>query len=181
MGGRVVRIAEGKERERRGRERGGDRRRTVLKGNGKTVVRNPKAVAAADPTSMDPTPRCFSQSSFQPLLSLSYVFVCLRNYELHVHRFQRKCEPRVVARQLLLKVTNPLLPKWRHPIPQVVACIAHIRSFFSRDTCNQSTFLTSSRVLSSRVHGQPSTIHILGTAHRCGWLWRGRGKGERML
>ena len=41
--------------------------------------------------------------------------------------------------------------KWRHPIPQVVGCIAHIRSFFSRDTCNQSTFLTSSRVLSSRA------------------------------
>ena len=109
MGGRVVRIAEGKERRRRGREEGGgDRRRTVLKGNGKTVVRNPKA--AAEEGSIDPyTPRCFSQSSFQPLHSLSYVFVCLRNYELHVHRFQRKCEPRVVARQLLLKVANPLL------------------------------------------------------------------------
>ena len=109
VGGRVVRIAEGKERRRRGREGGGDRRRTVLKGNGKTVVRNPKAVAAAEEGTIDPYATLFSQSSFQPLHSLSYVFVCLRNYELHVHRFQRKREPRVVARQLLLKVANPLL------------------------------------------------------------------------
>ena len=50
--------------------------------------------------------------------------------------------------------------KWRHPIPQVVACIAHIRSFFSRDTCNQSTFLTSSRVLSSRVRAAIDHPHF---------------------
>ena len=176
VGGRVVRIAGGKEG---GREEGGDDRRTVLKGNGKTVVRNPKATAAAEEGTIDPTPCCFPRAPFNlTTLNATFSYACVTT-RCTCTVFGGNASHVWLPGNFCSRSRALFSPKWRHPIPQVVACIAHIRSFFSRDTCNQSTFLTSSCLFSS---AQPSTIHILGTAHRCGWLERERGReGERML